>query len=126
MSQRIGDDIISDRNYRTLRGLYKAARTTTPWESWAKTYLSEGGARDRELVKARETYESKATAAAWDGIEAQRKAMDAELEPDTAEVRALKAKANERDEISFEYTPAAVAAQSQLAALGVAPRRRAG
>jgi hypothetical protein len=126
MAQRIGDDVISDKDYQKLRQKYRQAKTTTPWQQWAQHYLSPAGKRNHELVQARDDYEARTKAAAWAGIAAQREAMDRELEPDTAEVRELHQRANARDLETHEYTPAAVAAQSQLAALGVAPRRRGG
>ena len=75
----VGDDYLTTREYKALREKFKAANTPTPWKRWAAHYLSPAGKRDRELVQAREEYETKTAALAYAQAEAQRAAMDKEL-----------------------------------------------
>jgi hypothetical protein len=121
MAQKIGDELVSNRRYQELYRLWREARTPTRFMDWAKHYLSPAGARDRELVRHRERYEAQTKAQTWDGIRAQRAAMDAEVDPiQDPEVVQLRRQANERDETGG-YSLDALKAQRQLRARGIAP-----
>lgn len=116
MAQKIGDQLISNRQYQDLYRQWCEARTPQPFKSWAAHQLSPAGARDRELAAARQQYEDQTKAAAWAEIEAQRQAMDAEVNPRRdPEVAALLELANERDIETGDYSMDALAAQRQLA-----------
>jgi hypothetical protein len=118
----VGDDYLTVKEYRDLRAKYRAAMTTQPWQKWAVHYLSPAGARDRELVRRREATEARNKKLAYAGIQAQREAMEREVEPvHDPEVVRLRELANQRDETGG-YSLAALRAQRQLAALGVPPR----
>jgi hypothetical protein len=122
MTQRIGNDLVSDKTYAKLRARYRAARTSTPWEQWAVHYLSDAGRRERALARQREEYEERNALAVAAQITALNRAETAEQRR-RDRVAELRAKANERDEETNNYTPAALRAQRQLAEMGV-PRRR--
>jgi hypothetical protein len=120
----VGDDYLTVKEYRDLRAKYRAAMTTQPWQKWAVHYLSPAGARDRELVQARERYETQNRTQIWAGIQAQREAMDREVEPvHDPEVVRLRELANQRDETGG-YSLAALRAQRQLDARGIHPTSR--
>jgi hypothetical protein len=123
MAILIGDELISNKRYQELRQLHREARATQPFKAWASYYLSPAGARDRELLRRREQYEAANKAQVWEGITAQRAAMDAESghAPQDPEVARLRELANERDETGG-YSMAALTAQRQLAAMGMQPR----